>query len=154
MTQWASQVLSSKEFACGTETKEMQLQSLGQEDPLEEVTANPPQCSRQENPMNREAWWATIHSGRKESDTAERLSTHTHTHAADTILGILCVMEAPLKPYGVGGCGVGFRASPAEHSCPSCVYWLLPSCGKRTRHTAAPAAMGKGTVSRETGTGW
>ena len=80
MTQWASQVLSSKEFACDTETKEMQLQSLGQEDPLEEVTANPPQSSRQENPMNREAWWATIHSGCKESDTAERLSTHTHTH--------------------------------------------------------------------------
>ena len=154
MTQWASQVLSSKEFACDTETKEMQVQSLGQEDPLEEVTANPLQYSHQENPMNREAWWATIHNGRKESDTAERLSTHTHTADTNTILGILFVMEAPLKPYGVGGWEVGFRASPGEHSRPSCVYWLLPSCGKRTRHTTAPAAMGKGTASSETGTGW
>ena len=74
MTQWASQVLSSKEFACGTETKEMQLQSLGQEDPLEEVTANPPQCSRQENPMNREAWEVTV-CGVTKSQT--QLSTHT-----------------------------------------------------------------------------
>ena len=28
------------------------------------------------NPMHREAWWATIHGGRKESDTTEWLSRH------------------------------------------------------------------------------
>ena len=29
-----------------------------------------------ENPMDREAWWATVYGGHKESDMAE----HTHTH--------------------------------------------------------------------------
>ena len=64
MTQWASQVLSSKEFACDTETKEMQVQSLGQEDPLEEVTANPLQYSwtflvaqMVKNPRAMQATW-------------------------------------------------------------------------------------------------
>ena len=39
----------------------MQVQSLGQEDPLEEETATPLQYSRQESPVDREAWWATVH---------------------------------------------------------------------------------------------
>ena len=33
----------------------------GQEDPLEEGMANPLQYSCLENPMERGAWWATIH---------------------------------------------------------------------------------------------
>ena len=33
----------------------------GQEDPLEEGMANPLQYSCLENPMDRGAWWATIH---------------------------------------------------------------------------------------------
>ena len=42
---------------------------------------NPFQCSRLENPMDREAWWATAHGvansprGHKESDMTEQLST-------------------------------------------------------------------------------
>ena len=28
--------------------------------------------------MDREAWWATVHGGCKESDTTEQLSMHTH----------------------------------------------------------------------------
>ena len=28
-------------------------------------------------PEDREAWWATVHGDHKESDTTERLSTHT-----------------------------------------------------------------------------
>ena len=35
---------------------------------------NPPQCSRWENPMDRGAWWATVHGAAKESDTAEPLT--------------------------------------------------------------------------------
>ena len=30
--------------------------------------------------MDREAWWATVHEGCKESDTTEHTHTHTHTH--------------------------------------------------------------------------
>ena len=39
--------------------QETRVQSLGWEDPLE--NGNPPQCSCLENPMDRGAWWATVH---------------------------------------------------------------------------------------------
>ena len=42
------------------ETQEMQFQSLGQEDPLEEGTGNPLWYSCLENPMNKGAWPATV----------------------------------------------------------------------------------------------
>ena len=35
---------------------------------------NPLQYSCLENPMERGAWWATVHRGCKESDTTERLT--------------------------------------------------------------------------------
>ena len=42
--------------------QETQVQSLGQEDPLEEeINGNPLQYSFLENPMDRGAWWATVH---------------------------------------------------------------------------------------------
>ena len=40
---------------------------------------NPLQYSCLENPMDRGAWWATIH-GVSESDTAEWLSIHVFSH--------------------------------------------------------------------------
>ena len=41
---------------------------------------NPLQYSSQENPMDRGAWWAAVHGGRKESTTIEQLSTdHSST---------------------------------------------------------------------------
>ena len=36
-----------------------------------EGKGNPLQYSGLENPMDREAWWATLHGGRKESDMAD-----------------------------------------------------------------------------------
>ena len=45
----------------------MQVQSPGQEDPLEEGMANPLQYSCLENPMDRGAWRAAIHKA-EESD--------------------------------------------------------------------------------------
>ena len=41
---------------------------------------NPLQYYCQGNPMDREAWWATVHRVTKESDMTERSHTHTHTH--------------------------------------------------------------------------
>ena len=42
---------------------------------------NPLQYTCLENPMDKGVWWATVHGGRKELDTTERLThTHTHTH--------------------------------------------------------------------------
>ena len=41
--------------------QEICFRSLGREDPLEEENDNPFQYSCLENPMDRGAWWVTIH---------------------------------------------------------------------------------------------
>ena len=56
--------------------EETQVRSLGQEDPLDEGMGYPLQYSCLENPMNKGAWWATVH-GVTESRT--RLSDYTAT---------------------------------------------------------------------------
>ena len=43
------------------EPQETQFRSLDQKDPLEEENGNPLQYSCLENPMDRGAWWATVH---------------------------------------------------------------------------------------------
>ena len=47
---------------------------------------NPLQCSSLENPMDRGAWWATVHRVAKRRTRWKRLSvrTHTHTHQGPT----------------------------------------------------------------------
>ena len=40
--------------------QETRVQSLGQEDLLEEENGNPLQYSCMENPMDRVAWWAAV----------------------------------------------------------------------------------------------
>ena len=42
----------------------------------EERIGNALQCSCLRNPMDRGAWWATVHGVIKESDMTKRLSTH------------------------------------------------------------------------------
>ena len=54
--------------------QETWLQSLGQEDPLEEGMTAHPSVLAWKPPMDRGAWWATVHAV-SESDTTERLST-------------------------------------------------------------------------------
>ena len=49
--------------------------SLGQEYPLEEGMATHSSILAWRIPMDREAWWATVHGGHKELDMTERLST-------------------------------------------------------------------------------
>ena len=49
--------------------QDRQVQSLGQEDPLEEGNGNLFQYSCLENPMNRGAFMATVRGVEKESDT-------------------------------------------------------------------------------------
>ena len=41
---------------------------------------NPLQFSLLENPMDRGAWWATVHMVTKSQPQLKRLNTHTHTH--------------------------------------------------------------------------
>ena len=56
----------------------MQVQSLGQEDPLEEGMANPLQYSCLENPMDREAWQATVHKVIKSQTRLKQLSSSSY----------------------------------------------------------------------------
>ena len=69
---WASLVAQSvKNLPAMWET---QVPSLDQEDPLEEGMANPLQYSCLENPKDRGAWWAAVHTV-AEMNSTERLST-------------------------------------------------------------------------------
>ena len=52
-------------------TQEMQVWSLGWEDPLEEDKSNPLQYSCLENPMDRGAWQAMDQRVTKSKDTTE-----------------------------------------------------------------------------------
>ena len=52
-------------------------QSLGWEDPLEEAMATYSSILSWRIPMDRGAWWATVHRVTKESDMTVQLSTHT-----------------------------------------------------------------------------
>ena len=55
--------------------RETWVRSLVWEDPLEESMATYSSILAWRIPMDRGAWRATVHGGRKESDTTERLST-------------------------------------------------------------------------------
>ena len=61
------------------ELQEPQVQSLGQEDPLEEGHGNPLQFSCLENPMDRGAWQATAHRVTKIQTRLKQLSVYIHT---------------------------------------------------------------------------
>ena len=51
--------------------QETQVQSLGQENILEEGNGNLLQYSCLKNPMDREAWWATVQSSQRAGDLTE-----------------------------------------------------------------------------------
>ena len=53
------------------EMQKTQVQSLGQEVPLEEGMATHSKILAWGIPMDRGAWWATVHGGHKKSDTTE-----------------------------------------------------------------------------------
>ena len=55
--------------------QETQVRSLGWEDPLEKEMATHSRILGLENPMDREAWWATVHGVAK---SRTRLSNFTY----------------------------------------------------------------------------
>ena len=65
----------------------MWVQSLGQENPLEEGMAVQLQYSCLENPMDRGAWRATVHRMSKSQTRLKRLSTHACTSVQGDDMG-------------------------------------------------------------------
>ena len=56
--------------------QEMWVQSLGQEDPPEEGMSTHSSISCLGNPMDRGAWWTTVHGTAKELDMTEQLNNN------------------------------------------------------------------------------
>ena len=52
-----------------------------------EGNGNPLQCSCLENPMDRGAWWATVHRVANGQTLMKRLSTQEHTNPRHTYIG-------------------------------------------------------------------
>ena len=61
----------------------MRVQSLGQEDALEEGTATHSSILAWRTPTDRGAWWASIHGVSKSQTRPKQLSTHTHAHRSN-----------------------------------------------------------------------
>ena len=76
---------SGKESTCPCTRQEMEVQSLGREDPLEEGTVNHSSLLAWRIPMGRGAWQATVR-GVTQSDTTEvTFSMHAcHTNRGDS----------------------------------------------------------------------
>ena len=59
--------------------QETQVQSLGQEDPLEKETGNPLQYSCLGNPIGREAKWASVYGVEKNPTQLKSLNNNNFT---------------------------------------------------------------------------
>ena len=68
------------------EMYEMWIQSLGQEDPLEEGMATHSSALAWRISMDRGAWWATVHGVAKNCTRLKQLSMHTHIFVKHQIL--------------------------------------------------------------------
>ena len=66
-----------KKLSAMKELQESQIQSLHQEDPLEEKW-QPTAVFCLENPMDREAWWATVNGVSKSQTQLKEHSTRSH----------------------------------------------------------------------------
>ena len=106
----------------------MQVQSLGQEDPLDKDTTTHSSILAWENPMDRGAWWATGH-GVTEADITEH-TTHPiwwadWNNIANTLSWfLLCVCAQSLSPVWlfVTSWTVAYQA-PLSMGFPRQEYW-------------------------------
>ena len=73
--------------------QETLVRSLGWEDPLEKENGLPFQYSCLKNPIDRGAWWATIH-GVAESYTTEHSTHYTASEEYLKVRGVLASLEA------------------------------------------------------------
>ena len=91
---------SGKEPAWQCRRPETQVQSLGQEDPLEEGTGNPLWYSCLENLMDRGAWRGTVYRVTKSWTWQKGFSTHTRIPSYNKGESFPCSFEIfPKVPY-------------------------------------------------------
>ena len=78
---WVSQVAQwVKNLPAMQEMQEMRVWPLHQEGPLEEGMATHSSILGWRIPLDRAAWWATVHSIAKSQTRLKQLSTHTHIY--------------------------------------------------------------------------
>ena len=78
---------------------ETRVRSLGQEDPLVEEMATHSSILALENPMDRGAWWATVH-GVSKNRTLKLLSTHSCCGAG--VQGVWALVVGTLGLWSTG----------------------------------------------------
>ena len=78
------------------ETQEMRVQSLGQEDPLEEGLATHSSILAWEIPMERGAWWVSVHRIAQSWTQLKQFSMHAYTTGSEITHRILARTQIPL----------------------------------------------------------
>ena len=122
------------------ETLEMQVWSLGQEDPLEEENGNPLQYSCLKNPMERGAWQATVHRVWKSWTWLNNYTCKEKPRKYDFhfLFNIWVLVDTPAVSWKPGnnalflGEDLNFFPTQCDASwfkrCPWC--WLPPYCSQ------------------------
>ena len=70
----------------------MWVRSLSWEDAPGEGYGKPLQCSCLENPMDRGAWWTTVHKVAKSQPRLKQLIMHVHTGAPKKLIFTKCII--------------------------------------------------------------
>ena len=92
--------------------KEKQIQSLGQEDPLEKGMAPQSSVSSLENHMDRGAWWAVVRGSQSQ--------TWLSTHIGARITGVKIWSNAPFLKMGSISLGVHLIVLNLDLCCCCC----------------------------------
>ena len=78
----------------------MRVRSLGQEDPLEEETANPSSILAWKNPMDGGAWWAAIYGVAQSQTRLKRLSSSSSSICSLPLtLSAKCIQFSFERPH-------------------------------------------------------
>ena len=75
--------------------------------------SNPLQYSCLENPMDRGAWWATVHGVAKSWTQMKQLNTHIHTHTYMHIYNYLHFIGEEVEAQRGKGAQLGLHSNKA-----------------------------------------